>query len=436
MEGKIEDTRDASDDENEFTTILREWKLSQYADILEEEGWEDPDSWSELDENMLMEMGFKTGHRKKFLKFIRQKYGLDQSKNNKNQKKEQKDEKHDEIEAIDTTTKLPLKIKMDERLFAICNENKSESAAVISINIDNMKDLKNKGSHIGDTVIQFIGFILKKQTKADGIEAYRYYIGGDQFGLLVIGRNKKEVLVIAENIKKSINDSTEAEISMGVAMRHNDKTYDTWFQRVENALKGGKKITFGDGNVYEGEWKNNMKHGQGKCVYKNGDVYVGSWKNDKKDGNGKLVYHNGRIVEGEWKNDAANGFVKTIHTNGEVFEGQVINGSANGQGKYFYKQSGNVYDGTLKNDKINGYGDICKRRILRGAKMTYGKGGYYQGQWVNEKAQGQGQCLFPNGDFYEGEWKNNKRDGYGTYKYSNGTLKKGQWRNDTLVQEY
>ena len=33
-------------------------------------------------------------------------------------------------------------------------------------------------------------------------------------------------------------------------------------------------------------------HGKGKLLYKNGDVYEGDWKNDKRDGSGKLNYLN------------------------------------------------------------------------------------------------------------------------------------------------
>ena len=37
----------------------------------------------------------------------------------------------------------------------------------------------------------------------------------------------------------------------------------------------------GDGNRYEGSWKNDMKHGPGKFLYLNkGQVYTGYWKED------------------------------------------------------------------------------------------------------------------------------------------------------------
>ena len=36
--------------------------------------------------------------------------------------------------------------------------------------------------------------------------------------------------------------------------------------------------------------------------YNNGDIYEGEFKNDKKEGKGKIIYKNGEIYEGEFKN--------------------------------------------------------------------------------------------------------------------------------------
>eukprot|EP01084_Bolivina_argentea_P088634 160017_1 len=167
MEGIIDtldDVQQMGDNEPEFKTILRQWKLLQYANILEEEGWEDIESWTELDENILMEMGFKTGHRKKFMKFIRQKYG--------NQQIEQKYDQHNEKQQHNQHSKLPLKNAMEQRLLEICNENKMD-IALISIKVDNINDLKNKGQYIVDTVMESVVNIIIKQTQNKYIEAFK-----------------------------------------------------------------------------------------------------------------------------------------------------------------------------------------------------------------------------------------------------------------------
>lgn len=34
---------------------------------------------------------------------------------------------------------------------------------------------------------------------------------------------------------------------------------------------------FVNGNKYEGQWHNHMKHGDGKFYYQNGELYIGEW---------------------------------------------------------------------------------------------------------------------------------------------------------------
>jgi len=43
-------------------------------------------------------------------------------------------------------------------------------------------------------------------------------------------------------------------------------------------------MTYNNGHVYDGEWKEDMKHEKGKMIYKNGNVYEGEWYKDHKKG--------------------------------------------------------------------------------------------------------------------------------------------------------
>ena len=47
------------------------------------------------------------------------------------------------------------------------------------------------------------------------------------------------------------------------------------------------KMTFANGDVYDGEWKDSKRHGKGKMTSAVGDVYDGKWKDNKKYGKGK-----------------------------------------------------------------------------------------------------------------------------------------------------
>jgi hypothetical protein len=50
-----------------------------------------------------------------------------------------------------------------------------------------------------------------------------------------------------------------------------------------------------------------VKHGNGTYTYTNGDVYEGQFKNDKRYGKGKLTLTNGTVQEGIWSGDKLTG---------------------------------------------------------------------------------------------------------------------------------
>lgn len=69
--------------------------------------------------------------------------------------------------------------------------------------------------------------------------------------------------------------------------------------------KTGKEIKR---KVYDGEWANGMKDGQGNFYYKNADLYVGEWKEDKRSGKGILYISSTEdIYEGYWHNGLQEG---------------------------------------------------------------------------------------------------------------------------------
>lgn len=59
----------------------------------------------------------------------------------------------------------------------------------------------------------------------------------------------------------------------------------------------------------QGEFMSGMRHGRGKQVYggDSGDVYEGDWVNDKRHGHGTLSRGNGDVYEGSWFADAKQG---------------------------------------------------------------------------------------------------------------------------------
>lgn len=61
---------------------------------------------------------------------------------------------------------------------------------------------------------------------------------------------------------------------------------------------------YANGDIYEGEWSNDMREGRGMLRLANNNRYEGEWKQDKKNGNGKYFFLNkGQLLEGFWIDD-------------------------------------------------------------------------------------------------------------------------------------
>ena len=72
---------------------------------------------------------------------------------------------------------------------------------------------------------------------------------------------------------------------------------------VEDQRSGTGKYSYINGDYYDGEWQNHVRHGQGTYVYTDtGSKYTGTWKDGKREGQGELIHANHKFV-GPWKGD-------------------------------------------------------------------------------------------------------------------------------------
>lgn len=91
----------------------------------------------------------------------------------------------------------------------------------------------------------------------------------------------------------------------------------------EQVLPHGRgRMTFADGEVFEGEWKFGERHGLGTIKYTNGQTFEGTWMNDKRHGEGKMTLPESLVVEGEWQDDSLHRVKRIKYSTGEVFEPQ------------------------------------------------------------------------------------------------------------------
>ncbi|KAJ9458310.1 Phosphatidylinositol 4-phosphate 5-kinase 8 [Diplonema papillatum] len=223
-------------------------------------------------------------------------------------------------------------------------------------------------------------------------------------------------------------------------------TYGVEGDRYEGEFKDDKKhgegcYTFANGNRYEGEFVEDRRNGFGIYYWVCGDMYSGCWKDGRMEGRGVTVYANGNKYEGDFCQDKREGQGKLTCTDGLVFEGQWGDNMRHGYGVLVFP-TGDRYEGDWKEDRKDGRGtDIFVNgntftgRYANNVKsghgvMKYANGDVYDGWWSDDKMHGEGTYRFGNGFVYSGSWKHDCRSGLGEYTFPNNNKYIGEWEND------
>jgi hypothetical protein len=80
------------------------------------------------------------------------------------------------------------------------------------------------------------------------------------------------------------------------------KNGDIYEGSFKNGMRhGAGTYQFVDGDCYEGAWHNGRKHGHGTYTWKDGSKYVGSWSGNRQDGDGTYVWNAQAQYAGKWK---------------------------------------------------------------------------------------------------------------------------------------
>ncbi|KPI84936.1 hypothetical protein ABL78_6003 [Leptomonas seymouri] len=120
------------------------------------------------------------------------------------------------------------------------------------------------------------------------------------------------------------------------------------------------------------------RHGAGLMCYYNGDVYEGEWRDNCRHGKGKLRKLDGETYEGDWVSDERHGYGKIMYPNGSLFKGLMRHGQRSGEGVMRFA-NGDEYFGSFESDRIEGRGT-----------MKYRNGDIYDGAWYDQLRHGQG----------------------------------------------
>merc|ERR1711994_304412 len=99
------------------------------------------------------------------------------------------------------------------------------------------------------------------------------------------------------------------------------------------------------------------------------------------------------------------------------YEGDWVEGLRQGKGKYTCKAFGGKYEGEYRDDRKEGQG-----------RYDWNNGDWYQGQWKSGLRHGQGLYVWKEkNEKYEGSWVEGVKDGTGKFSYANGDVFTGPY---------
>ena len=150
---------------------------------------------------------------------------------------------------------------------------------------------------------------------------------------------------------------------------------------------------------------------EGKIHYHNQEVYKGSIKDSKKDGKGILnfVQHCKYMrYDGDWKNDLMHGEGSMYFMNGQKYTGELFEGAITGKGTLETLREGIILKGVFK-----------EGLLLEGTALNEVKQTLYTGTFENNLYHGDNcKIEFKNEDTeYIGEFKQGKMQGKGKFIY-------------------
>ena len=139
-----------------------------------------------------------------------------------------------------------------------------------------------------------------------------------------------------------------------------------------------------------------------------------------------------------WSQDAkytyhggrGSGFGKRTHRDGDVYEGEVLEEEAQGKGTYTYASTGTVYTGQWQKNRMHGTG-----------RTEFGNGDVYEGEMDTDLFHGRGKMVYAAdstdtpgraGDTYDGMWRKSDWHGRGKLTRKDGSVQEGDWRKNEL----
>ena len=191
----------------------------------------------------------------------------------------------------------------------------------------------------------------------------------------------------------------------------------TW---VRGEFTGWGQYVDQEGNCFEGMFSNGVLNGKGIKISQNGALYIGQFSNFHKDGIGREETEE-HIYEGQYQNDKKKGQGKLSYKNcKDVYQGEFTDNNITGYGFYIWDNK-HTYLGDFVNGKMHGKG-----------LYKWPDGSEYEGEYINNIKEGKGSFKWEDGRTFKGSFKKGRPHGVGklTFKgieidaeFVNGKLK-------------
>lgn len=158
---------------------------------------------------------------------------------------------------------------------------------------------------------------------------------------------------------------------------------------------------------------------------------------------------NGRSRDEEASDCASDATQQTMalkYDDGAIYVGQTIGNKRHGDGRW--KSAGGTYNGQWVDDQFDGEGQQLwddgrhfDGQFSRGHFHGYGKMEWptkdgvmvYEGQYVDGQKHGTGKFKWPDGKMYDGQWITGMRSGEAVLSGKSGEKRRGRWADDKFL---
>lgn len=156
------------------------------------------------------------------------------------------------------------------------------------------------------------------------------------------------------------------------------------------------------GDVYTGEFKQNVFDGEGEYTASDGERYVGQFNNGRYSGDGTLTTTANDVFKGEFKDGLPNGKCNVKFSDGATYNGECKDGKKSGHGTWTLYSSTHCFS--------------------------------YVGEFADGVMNGQGTMFFCDQSKIEGGWKDGVPSGKSTrYAPDGSVVESGVYKSGKLV---